>query len=789
MKRTGYKISLISLILALAVCIGALLGINLIHAKADGTVTVSGSNIFTATGEANVIADRQENGTSEDGSPAYKYYSMFTFGFDNDTVSYRKNLAYNWFEADKDGNGANGLFNMTFGFKNTIFEKFVIKFESQVYEKKTKETKSVNNIVFFPVSGEDGKVYAVICDDADDVKAPADGVKLDAADITVKFTEKLNGGKYAVSVGNETANVSGEFVNVGGNYVKSSTSTSSPVYPLNFKAQFEDGKAEEGKSAQMVLYSLNGQSFELNGTTPNYNAEKDYYYGGAVTDDTPPVLCMEEELNYLTLGKEIDVDYAVIDVLRTSPRATVYYYLLTYDQYKEEDFDYNNKEGDLFKEITSSDNFLLESNKDKYLPKKETENSAVFGKDKHLEVDMAAKVYLKLTDITSNGKSCDVFLDWYVSDEYKLNIKDSGFIAVAKDTQGAAFNYDGKDGKTWQTLVEEYQAKITDLAKDLSAGSSSYLYLPSVESLFTDNATAYTDLKVSVYYYNTAQQSNSGFATNNLSINVTKQGDYVFTVYATDAAGNNMWYIDAQGEVKEFAASDIWTMYNDKDDEDLDEKLPWFRFSVGYTGVQFEETPGLQATAYVGTSYSSASFKINGISGSYDTQYKLFLFDRAGYFNDTNKTLSYEKYIENLDSLFNDAQTRKYFKAIPALSDMEETDPEYEQYKDYGWNKTSTTFTPQDSNAFYLIRAEVTDTQYNTDPVSCNLGVVASVKSKTLKGESDWAKNNIASIVLLCIAGVALICIVLLLVIKPKNEGDVDDTYEKVKSGKKNKKQ
>ena len=69
------------------------------------------------------------------------------------------------------------------------------------------------------------------------------------------------------------------------------------------------------------------------------------------------------------------------------------------------------------------------------------------------------------------------------------------------------------------------------------------------------------------------------------------------------------------------------------------------------------------------------------------------------------------------------------------------------------------------------------------------MGVVASVKSKTLKGESDWAKNNIASIVLLCIAGVALICIVLLLVIKPKNEGDVDDTFEKVKSGKKNKKQ
>lgn len=786
MKRTAYKISLITFILALAICLGALIGIN-IPVKAAGTVTVNGSNVFTATGEANVIADRQKGEPAEDGSDTYKYYTLFAFGFDGDAVSYRKNLAYSWYVAGEDGKGANGLFNMTLGFKNTEFEKFVVKFESQVYEKKTKETKTENSVVFYPVQGDSGKVYAVICDDADKAEAPENGTALDAADITVKFTEKLGGGKYGVSVGNETASISGEFVNVGGNYAKSSTSTSNPVYPLIFKAQFEGGKAAEGKSAQMTLYSLNGQSFELNGSEPSYNSEKDYYYGGTVTDDTPPVLCLEEELNYLTLGKEIDIDYAVIDVLRSSPRADLYYYLLTYDQYKEEGFDYNNKDDEeLFREVTSSDNYILESSKDKYLPVKETEHSAVFGEDKHLEADMAAKVYLKLTDITSNGESCDVFLDWYVPEAYKLDINGSGFIAVAKDTRGATFNYDGADGKSWQELIGEYQAKVSELAKDLSAGSSSYLYLPSVESLFADNATAYTDLKISVYYYNTTQQSNSGLATNNLSINVTNKGDYVFTVYATDAAGNKMWYLDDDGEVQEFAASDVWAMFNDKDDEDLDEKLPWFKFYVGYTGVKFEEEPGLQATAYVDASYSSASFKINGISGSYDTQYKLYLFDRAGYYTDTKITLSYEQYVERLDTLFSDAQTRKYFKAIPAISDMEETDPEYGLYKDYGWNKSSTTFTPQDSNAFYLIRAEVTDTQYNTDPVACNMGVVASVKSKTLKGENDWAKNNVASIVLLCIAGVALICIVLLLVIKPKNEGDVDETYEKVRKNKKN---
>ena len=68
--------------------------------------------------------------------------------------------------------------------------------------------------------------------------------------------------------------------------------------------------------------------------------------------------------------------------------------------------------------------------------------------------------------------------------------------------------------------------------------------------------------------------------------------------------------------------------------------------------------------------------------------------------------------------------------------------------------------------------------------------MVASVTAKSLKGESDWLKNNVVSVVLLSIAGAALIGIVLLLVIKPKDKGDIDERFEnaKKKSAKKNKK-
>ena len=769
MKRKTQKLILISLFMALAISLSALLGLNLFTAKAAGNVTVNGSNVFTATGEANVIADRQEippeEGTTD---PSYEYYTLMTFASDADVVSYRRNLAYNWYEAGEENAKVHGMFSMTIGFKNTSFEKFIIEFESQQAERVDKETKTENFVIFYPVAGQENKVYAKITSDAEEKLGDASALTaLDTDKITVKFTEKLSDG-YTVSVGK----VEGKFENVGGNYSKASTSSSSPVYPLSFKARFTQAEGATVTPAQMVLYSLNKQNFKL--TDASYNSTSDYYYGGYVSDDTAPVLCLEDEVSYFETGKEIDVNYAVVDVLRTSPKATVNYYVLTYDQYSSSEIDYNDKS--LFKEITSSEELLLETGKNMYCPQTEAEGT-VFEDD--LKADMAVKVYLELTDVSSNGESSVVYLDWYLKDEYKLNIKGNTFIAVAKDDKGVTYNY----GADWDNIIQEYQDKIDKLASNISAGSSTYLYLPSVEKLFKDNATAYEDMRFSIYYKNTSEQSNTGLASNNLSINVTRQGYYEFTIYATDLAGNNMYYMDGD-EVKTFAATEIWTMFGD---EDLYTKLPWFHFTAGYTGVKFEEKPGMQATAYKGTSYSPSSFDINGISGSYETVYRLFHFDRASYYNDGNGSLTYENFVNSLDELYQNPETRKYFEEIPPAADLKEGDENYDLYKNYNWSKSSTSFTPQENNAFYLIRAEVTDTQYKTEPVFCNMGVVASMQAKSLKGESDWVKNNVASVVLLCIAGVALICIVLLLVIKPKNEGDVDKYYESAKNTKKKK--
>lgn len=794
MKHKTYKLSILTLALILCLSIAAFFGIKFKTADAAGTVTVSDSNVFTSTKSTEggssttrrlVVADKQ--GSTE--NPVY--YTMFRFAYDDDTVSYRRNLAYTWWygeqedeEAKADDNGyvktnpVQGWFNMEIGFKAVTFEKFTITFESQQYNK-NKEKKSLNYIIFYPAASE-GYVNVVISDDAD-AKPEEGAVALDAGYLTVAFTakdeDKYGTGTYTVSVKDELENVQeGYLDNVGGNYSKSSTSSSSPVYPLIFNAKF----AENNEAvADMVLYNLNGQSFQVNkstsstsglltSTTPSHDDTYDYYYGGTVYDDMPPVLCTTKEFAHFGYGDKLDFDYVLIDVLRSSPSETLYYYVLSVDQYNDAEItDYNNYS--LFSE--AKDNVTLVTGvKENYLPKSE----GVYGEN--LVLDSAVKVYLKLADTTSSGSETYVYLDWYIDGKYLLNIKDTKFIAVAKDKQGVTYKYDAEDGKSFKDdgVVADYQAKVDEAAKNLSAGSSSYFYLPSVEDLFEDNATAYTDLKFSVYFYHNSQSSNTGLASNNLSINVTQRGAYTFTVYATDAAGNNMYYIDG-GKVVEIETGDIWDMYKDKDPDGGYYRLPWFTFDVGYTGAEFEETPGLQSTAYVGTSYSSAAFKVNGISGTYSTTYRLFLFDRAGYYNAEGVTFTYEEFIKQMDDLYKNH--REYFTEIPEVS---ESDADYDKYKDYEWKKTATNFTPQDENAFYYIRAEVTDNQYNTK-ISSSLAVVASVNAKTLKGESYWLKNNMTAVILLGVAGLALVGIILLLVIKPKDKSDIDVQFENSK--------
>lgn len=797
MKLTKRKFSIIILALALLISLTALFGLNSFSASAEGTATVS--NVFTATGDGiSIVGDEQqvadESGTT---GTATKYFMTFLFNKteseDEGFVYYKNRLAYNWFEKGENEEATDRHLNFEIGFKtgkngfDTVgFERFVITFETQQYNK-TKDGKTSNYIMFFPA---DNGVYALITQDKDaTVEDIVGDKKVLPVDHIVISLAPISSGDYAVQITGGSTGVTGTFKNIGGNYARAVTSGNKLVYPLIFSSEFPES-ADKAKTA-MILYNLNGQ--RLASSSGTINASNGFSSITTVDDDKPPVLCLEEDVNFFTVGGELDFDFVAIDVLRTSPSTKVYYYLLTNEQRKGEDKEYDKKE--LFAE--ADDDTRLETNHDKYLPTEADLAGKPFdhyeSDSKNFRADMLVKIYVNLVDYSSRKEETDVFLDWYVPQDYRVNIDGTDFIAVAEDKLGVRYN--DADAQNWENIKIDYQKAVDEAAKNLSAGTSSYFYLPSAESLFTDNATVYEDLKLSVYYYHTSQESSTNLTSDNLSISIPTQGTYVFTIYATDASGNNMYYIDKEDKVKEFAASEVWTMFKDNGEDGLYHKLPWFTFNVSYKGVEFEEDPGMQSTAYVGTMYSSASFKINGISGAYDTTYKLYYFDRDAFYKETGGvSYSYEEFISVMDDLFDNSaftgdksNTRKFFTEILSAADMEETDEDYETYSEYSWTKSSTSFNPQKAGYYYMV-AEVKDTLYNAEPVRCSLAVVASETAKTIKGEPEWLKNNIASVVLLSVAGLSLIGIILLLVIKPKDKTDIDVKYAREKSrSKKNK--
>lgn len=886
--------SLLLIILSclMAMCIfTALLPIK--TASADRSVTINGSSIFYTSGDYAAVWAHEEEYDEEMEVP--EYYTMFVLWDSTSSINYRKHLAFSWIENDADeswdkatddttddGDEENptptvktaeltpkaGWFNMEIGFESYNFKKFIITFESQQYVQ-TKDGKTSNYVIFYPNEDNTG-VRAVISGNVED--APAGDEAVLDGHITIEFTEAVHGGyKVLVSDKNEHT-ATGEFENVGYTYARYSSSTTTPVTPLSFKAEFEekdeDGETEDGETydndrARMVLYRLNGQSFRIgtykktevfdeDGEVKVVDFEKNYrkfyvlkgreyvrcddpvpnkevtYYnynhgtteedghrrGGTVNDNAPPVICFSTGVSHVGVGKELPFDYQLIDVLASSPSADTYYYMLTNEQVNDPDFkphDCANEK--LFRLVADSDNQYMEPHANHYVPK---ENEVGAYDEENFNVVAAVKVYLKLYDTRTESinQTTYVLLDWFVNDNNLVKVqnlegKDNKFIAVANDEIGVSFAYT-KNGESntedqdWKDILAAYQKLVDEAAKDLKAGSKNYFYLPALDnieygegktgSLLADNITSYTDLSFNVYYNNGSNGNTTTQKSNALSINLTKAGRYIFTIYATDKNSNPMYYYKKEGdenEKKTFTASNIWSMRESKKNteyENTKEYLPWFTFNVEASEIVIED-PGEREAAYVGTKYTSISFDINAVS--YERKYELYRFDNDIYYKDNGEALTYEQFMK-LKGEYLDENGENYhpewFTEIPAASTLTAGSDEYDEFYKYGWNSSSPEFVPQDANTFYVVKLTVTSTVDNLEPKTAYMGISASAEISSLKGEDTWLQDNMTSIILLSIAGASLIGIILLLVIKPKDKGDIDEQFEVEKPKSKSKK-
>lgn len=755
-KRRLSITSLAFVSVASLVSAAAILG-GTVSASADRDVSLTGGNYFYTYNDAEI--SEQQEGDS--------YYTSFVFADGDSRITYRKNLAYHWFGSVKDdeGNptaeGAEGYLTTEIGFDELTFETFTIEFQSQQYTQT--EDGVTNNYVTFIADG--GDVYVKIGEPlAEDATERADeietivseSVALSPDRLTISFSDYASG-VYQVSVTDGSATAEGEFANVGGsyaNYVSSNSETS--VIPLTYSAQFADGASAP---ATMVLYSFNGQSFELFGD----EGER------LINDDTPPVICLTESVTTVEYGRSISANYAVIDMLATSPRATLNYYVLTNEQLEAGDLNATGDESNFVSVSSGSASPVIRGN-DSYVPDAE--------EGENFKTECLVKFYYSVQDSTASGGNTDnVFIDWYVPAEYKYTVtagdgEEYDFIRATDDGEGATY-VTPASGESYQQLVDEALA-----GQEASAGTDKYFYLPSFENFISDNVTLYNDLEFSIYYISSESGSATSLASNELSIELSADGLYRFAIYATDSAGNDMYYIDEEGEKVTFTGSDLEALLEDPANSDLVDYVPVYQFTVNYGGLTVTDPEG-QEIGYVGTEYSAGDFEISGLSSNYTTSYSLYIFDRLAYTRD-NGPISYAQFIGMVSELFNDPETRAaYFQTITPADEVENTDPDYELYTDYAWDPDNLSFVPQEDNSFYVIRMSAKDNIYNTGEIESFMAISVSAAADHLAGEDDWLENNLVSIILLCVAGVALIGIVLLIVIKPKEKGDIDVIDEK----------
>ena len=821
-KYKKLKLSLITLLLALIVALtAAVFAINrrgVTAFAADRYVELDGNSVFYTTIRGAVIGESEEVKTGEGEEAQSHRYTQFNIGT-GEEVAYRQNLAYSWISGAKQSDDIIGGEQYT---KNTLslelyfpeinFKRFYIRFESQ-QNVLTKDGKSTNYLVFTKVgSGADSAVQISVSKTIEETEGEIEGMVDIGSPYKANEHIKIALGRY--EDGNYTVNLDGaategKFENVFEKYASYVASGDSAVTPLTFGAVFEgEGVIESEDGAKMVLVDISGQSFEMHKQGDTYK----------VKDTAAPVICFDRTPSYLEYGKSIGFQYKVIDVLASSPRATAYYYVLKGDQVADADYDFDKTdyetkttegegEGEAeaeaqknpFIKVTSSSGIRIVTDSETFIPRK------------YLKSDVMGlvKIYYELSDVssTSTAQSDKVFVDWYVKEEAKAETalenvydyrNDSGasyFLRLIKSKQGATYAK-SEDAtleeykKSVKQFRQDYQAKIDEAIAAMEDGKlyagGNKFYLPAIDETFLDDYLVGTDYKYTIYYKGSSSGTHSGLAYNQLAIDLNDADvTYRFTILIADTFGNPMRYPDENGEWQDITSGDVW-------EEDFSDLLPFVEFDVSYKEAT-AEPPETLSLSYVGSSYSGVSFKITGVSQTYTTAYKLYVFDRNAFSKDYAgdedmlKVLNYESFVENTEKLLNNTYmdgeiTRKYFTTVKAASELLESDNNYETFKKLNWNATSITFTPQSVEDFYVVelkltdkRSQVPDTQYAT--------VAASVQTTALKGESDWLGDNKTSVILFAVAGVCLVALIILLVIKPKDKGDIDAIYTEVEGG------
>ncbi len=786
------KLTALTLMLATAVVSTAFGGAILANKAAADADTYSLSEVFSIT-DATLGAE-----TLGEGENANKVTALTLKN--KGSVTMKRSLALKWYEQK----GTASYFTMTFAFKTLNFKSVTIAMDS-ASAWATKDEKTTNSVKF--TNESDGIKVSVNDSEAQAITVTA-GKKL-----TLSLTESADkDGEFGVKLaGVDIEGEIGKFINIGANYAEY---TANEQYPLTIKAEAAEDAEGDAANTVVLLYDINNQSFD-NLTSDN-----------KITDDAAPVLVVNENVNGFLLGTAFSLDYTAVDVLKSKSLSNT----LEYYQYNP-----NLKEGDdnfkKYKALSTSVYFMdtVCYVKGGEFVAKGTDGAKATTVFKEMDKELVS-IKLKTGDGT-NAETYD--LAWYASETEAIDGID--YLPVDKNTDGATYTYLQADEatKTNKILNEaEYEAakaafeeSLAEAAKEVYAGSNSYIYFPSFKWMIGDN-NGYRNLKFTISYKEPTSDRASG--TSNLSYNTLKlaaesEGKYEFKVFANDKAGNTMkYYLD--GELVTLTSNNVWDI----------EEIPSFTYEIENKGLKVEDgssTSSRKETKVLDKTYTLDDIDVVGANSSNELKedYKLYKVDRSKYndglevskqlttadlyavtYEDLQKRIDLKK-ISEFDGYF-DMYLTAYAQAlaneigVTAAEDIEkikscfvevkeydsrineENAPdEWEAYNKYEWSASSQSFKTVEEGAF-LILADYWELELaSSQRAPAYKIVVVESKADVIKGENDWLKNNIVSVILFSIAGVMAILIVILLLIKPSDETleDVDAAAAKIKEKKK----
>ena len=825
MKRNNKKLA--TFLLAGALSCSAFLGTAFLNGSAVASAdeakakTYTLSTLFT-TSSSSIDAEKLGDET------AMTTKFVFEKGAKSSKITYKRNVAFKWFAGKDDARYMSTTFALG-NVKNFKGLNVTLNSDSSLTEEQA------TNAVKFEMDETGVSVY-VVADGASEeeiTKSKESAVRLALADgdeITISFTEEKPANadesfeyahdEYGVKVkAGEVEEIVGTFTNLGSSYA-------------NNGLVFEALPVDNCETDPVVYFdSLNEQAF--NNITKEGEGDTAKL---VVADNAAPVIVANEKINGFILGAKYSFDYKVVDVLQTSSLSDTneYYqfnpadsevkYATVSSTYFMDEVYYVDAEGNITseKETNGVKNTACSVFRD-------YEVDGVKGGNEYVSVQV------KVGDDTFKNAEGDFAkavydLAWYAEEGatqlLKVGEKEVEFVKVNTSQTGAVYSYIGVDNENkvnviteenaqlLESHVEAYNTALQKAADKVYAGSNAKLEIPSLSWLFEDD-NGYNSLKFTICYKTVTSSSlnKTNLAYNNLSIPTTSIGCYEFKVFATDKAGNTMqYYLD--GELVSVTTSNIWDI----------EEIPYFTFNVINQGLRVEESTSADsddrtAKQNLDKTYTLSSFTVVG-GESQSSAYALYKIDMNKY----NKTVSensekrltrkilasvtFEKirtamldklylvndktseYHDDYFALYLDTYLDLLGKEIgveasalkPYFVAIEAYDAENEDAADnkYEWKKSGSSSFKTAEEGEYLILADYCDTLLPTTSraVAYKLVVVDS-KVDTIEGDDKWLENNLVSIILFGVAGVMLILIIILLLIKPSDE-KLEDVDKKV---------